>query len=109
MTASWLWENANIFKIIGKIKALNEIIYYHRANSISLEMYSNYSSGDIMQYSFSDDISKHSQIVVGQTTYAGRPTLRMAQHTNGRDDIALENYLEATYYEKIKPFKFVVC
>ena len=53
-----------------------------------------------MQYSFSDDISKHSQIVVGQTTYAGRPTLRMAQHTNGRDDIALAAFGNYEVYRK---------
>ena len=104
------WENDNIFKNYWKNQGINVKSYTITGpTALAWKLYSNYSSGDIMQYSYSDDISKHSQIVVGQTTYAGRPTLRMAQHTNGRDDIALENYLEATYYEKIKPFKFVVC
>lgn len=104
------WENANRFKKYWKQKI--DVTTYKIPDSESereklvLKIYKNFWSGDIIQYSYSDDVSKHSQIVVGQTSFNDHASLRLAQHTEGDDQINLLEYLNRTGYKKIKTFKF---
>lgn len=101
------WENANNFKKYWKNKGIT--VKSHKITditSLNEEIYYKFWSGDIMQYSYSDDVSRHSQIVIGQQAYNGKASLRMAQHSNDKKDISLLRYLQETRYKKIKTFKF---
>lgn len=101
------WENANNFKKYWK-KRCNNFSSYNITNieTLNRNLYDNYWSGDIIQYATADDVAHHSQIIIGQKSYNGQASLRMAQHTSDDKHISLLQYLSTTGYKKIKVFKF---
>ena len=56
--------------------------------------------------SYAMRVARHSQRIIGQKSYNGQASLRMAQHTSDDKHISLLQYLSTTGYKKIKVFKF---
>ncbi len=104
---SGTWEQAELFRKYWKntrgTNVYNTVIDYTN-NTLNAYLYQKYWSVDVMQYHNIGE-SLHSQMVVGQTTYGGYPTLKVAQHTPNLL-WPLSQYFQVTGYTHIRAFRF---
>ncbi len=101
------WANAEYFRRYWKntrgINVYNTEINTSN-NTLNAYIYQNYWGGDVVQYHSTGD-SQHSQMVVGQTTYNGHPTLRVAQHSDNAL-YPLSYYFTITGCSHVRVFRF---
>ena len=100
------WENANYFKrywkkkVVSKGKNISKLTDSQKAN-FSSQIYNELYRGDVVQYGYSADDMRHSQICYSY----GIGTLIMAQHSDFRKDIKLNDYIKATFYTYVRYYK----
>lgn len=107
------WENANYFKkywtkkVVSASKDITGLSKYAK-KTFATKVYKRLYTGDIVQYGYGTDSMKHSQIVHDYGTYYDDYynnsclTLKMAQHTGGRKNIDIHEYIRNTDYTFIR-------
>ena len=105
---SYTWENATGFRKYWKEQAT--YYDYDKITSSNVKSLNSYITkkinvGDVVQYGNSSTDIKHSQIVYNVGKLSGINTLVLAQHTSGRKNIALIDYLKATSYKYVHYYR----
>lgn len=102
------WENADYFRRYWKNHAshvygrnLSGLTYSNKMD-VADNIKRTIQKGDVIQYGTGATNMCHSQIAHGYSTFNGRATLLMAQHTSGQKGIYMHQYILSTTYSYVK-------